>query len=427
MFVVRQIIQLFNRQYSIREISRRLSLSRNTVRSYLRQLKTSTLDWHQLNELADIQLQELLTPQEDKQGNERYQTLLSLLPELEKELTNPKVNKYRLWLEYRQQEPEGYQYRQFCYHFETWQQKQKVSLHQEYKAGDKLFIDFAGDKLHYVDPNTGEIVPVEVFVGILGASQLTYVQATRSQNKKEFLDCLRRNLEFIGGVPECIVPDNLKSAVTTPDRYEPTLNPTIGDFALHYHTSIVPARVRKPKDKALVEGAVNIIYSRIYAPLRNRTFYSIEELNQAMLELCEQHNQTKFQGKEYSRRDLFEEKEKLILKPLPQEKYQVKHYQEGRVQQNSHVQLKEDAHHYSVPYRYVGQRVKLIYTLSTVEIYHKLERIAVHGRKENKYGYTTLKEHLPPTHQWMLNRSPEYFIQQAEQIGPFTTAALEVV
>lgn len=224
---------------------------------------------------------------------------------MEQELTQCGVSRYLLWLEYKQQHPEGYQYVQFCHHYRQWKLASQVSLRIEHKAGDKLFVDYAGDPLYLTDVKTSELRPIAVFVAVLGCSQLTFVKAVLSQSTENFLYCLAQTFSYLGGIPAAVVPDNLKAAVTKADRYEPELNQSLADFALHYQTTVLPARVRKPKDKSLVEGAVDIIYGRVYAPLRKRLFRSLEELNLAISELVEKHNQTHFQGKEYSRRQLF--------------------------------------------------------------------------------------------------------------------------
>jgi len=223
------------------------------------------------------------------------------------------------------------------------------------------------------------------------------------------------------------VPDNLKSAVTKADRYEPELNESLTDFALHFQTVILPTRVAKPRDKALVEGAVNIVYSRVYAPLRKRVFTSLPQLNFAISELIEQHNQKLFQRRSYSRRQVFEEQEKAFLKTLPTTAYQLKHYQQVKVQKNCHVLLSADKHYYSVPYRYIGKPVKLIYTSDWVEIYCQYERIATHQRNLKKHGYSTHKEHLPSHHQWVVEWHPDKFRRWASGIGVCTEKAVEVL
>ena len=289
-------------------------------------------------------------------------------------------------------------------------------MHMDHKAGDKLYVDFAGEKMHITDKETGEIIAVEVFVAILGASQLTYVEAVLSQQKEDFIAACENTLHFIGGVPEAIVPDNLKAAVTKSSRYEPTLNETFEDFADHYGTTILPARAYRPRDKALVEGAVKIIYSKIYAPLSKDTYHSLTELNKAIREALEAHNTQTLKGRNYSRKLQFEEIEKETLAPLPVLRYQFKKQFHARVIKNGHVNLGPDKHYYSVPYRFIGKRVKLLYSRNTVEIYSNYERIALHKRSKNPYGYTTDKDHLATTHRFVTDWTLDKFLDWAASI-----------
>jgi transposase len=427
MHLIKQIIQLKESGHSIRQISKRLGISRNTLRGYLRQLESQALDWQQLSEQPERELERLTARPAKPAATTQYQVLRERFAKMEQELLSTGVSRYLLWLEYKQQIPEGYQYVQFCYHYRQWKLASQVSLRIEHKAGDKLFVDFAGDALYLTSPQTGELRPVAVFVAILGCSQLTFVRAVMSQSTEDFLGCLAQTFSYLQGVPAAVVPDNLKAAVTKADRYEPELNQTLSDFALHYQTTILPARVRKPKDKSLVEGAVDIVYGRVYAPLRKGVFHSLSQLNAAISELVEKHNQTRFQGKEYSRRQLFEERERPALKALPATPYELKHYYRGKVQKNSHALLSEDKHYYSVPFRYVGQMVKLIYTLEWVEIYCQYERVALHKRSLTKYGYSTHKEHLPSHHQWVLDWNPDYFKQWAARVGEQTLLAVQAL
>lgn len=427
MHLIKQIIQLKQAGLSIRQISKRLDISRNTLRGYIRQLESQLLNWEQLSQQPESELARLTSRPAKPAAPTQYEVLRERFPTMEQELTRNGVSRYLLWLEYKQQYPEGYQYVQFCYHYRQWKLASQVSLRMEHKAGDKLFVDFAGDALYLSDAKTGELRPVAVFVAVLGCSQLTFVRAVMSQRTEDFLACLAQTFTYLGGVPAAVVPDNLKAAVSKADRYEPELNPSLSDFALHYQTTILPARVRKPKDKSLVEGAVDIVYGRVYAPLRKRVFHSLSELNVAISELTQKHNQTRFQGKEYSRQQLFEEREKAMLKALPATAYELKHYYQGKVQKNSHVLLSEDKHYYSVPFRYVGHPVKLVYTLDWVEIYCQYERIALHKRSLTKYGYSTHKEHLPSHHQWVLDWNPDYFQQWASRVGEQTLLAIQAL
>lgn len=290
-------------------------------------------------------------------------------------------------------------------------------MHMEHKAADKVFVDYAGKKLQIVDKQTGEINPVEVFVAILGASQLTYVEASYTQQSEDFISSMQNALIYFGGVPAAIVPDNLKSAVTQSNNYEPLLNERFADFGFHYGTHILATRSRKPRDKAMVEKAVSIVYSRIYAPLRNRIFYTLAALNEAIKERLEVYNTVNFKARNYSRQDLFDSVEKQALNPLPAEGFQVKHYSLATVQKNSHVYLSKEQHYYSVPFRFIGKKVKVSYTKSKVEIYHNYQRIAIHQRDKKPYGYTSIKEHLPSAHQFVSEWKPEKFIKWSKAYG----------
>jgi hypothetical protein len=289
-------------------------------------------------------------------------------------------------------------------------------MHIEHIAGDKMYIDYAGEKLHLVDKETGEISDVEVFISALGASQLTYVEATLSQCKEDFINCCEHALAYYEGVPLAIVPDNLKSAVTKSSLYEPTLNQAFENFALHYSTTILPARAYKPKDKALVEGAVKIAYRRIYSVLDNRVFHTLEELNEAIREIVELHNNAKLTGRPYSRRALFEDVERSVLHPLPVLPYEFKRQQYSTISVNGHVCLKEDRHYYSVLYLYIGKKVKIMYTSTHVEIYYNYALLARHKRDRKQYGYTTDIEHLASTHKYLTDWNPDRFIKWAESI-----------
>src|SRR5690606_9977277 len=281
--------------------------------------------------------------------------------------------------------PDGFRLSQFKYWYAEWQKETSPVMRMEHKAGDKLFIDFTGKKLTIVDRDTGELKELEVFVCILGSSQYTYVEACASQKLEDFIRCTENALWFYGGVPRALVPDNLKSAVTKSSRYEPKVNEVFADFAEHYETAVLPTRTYRPRDKAIVENAVRIIYTRVFAPLRNQTFHSIPDINKAMLKLLENHNKMSFRGREYSRYSLFREVEQQELGPLPLKRYEKRSHARSTVHKNSHIYLGKDKHYYSVPYRHIGKQVKIVYTESFVEIYHKHERLAAHTRQRKKY------------------------------------------
>ncbi|MEE8423299.1 MAG: IS21 family transposase [Thermodesulfobacteriota bacterium] len=343
------------------------------------------------------------------------------------ELKKTGVTLMILWNEYQKENPDGYSYSQFCYHFQVWRNASKVTMHIEHKVGDKMFVDYAGDKRAIVDRKTGKEQPVEVFVAILGASQLTYAEASFSQKSEDWIRSNERAFIYCGGVTQAIVPDNLKSGVTQSNRYEPGINIMFDDFAGHYQTVILPARVRRPQDKALVENAVNLVYQRIYAPLRNRIFYSLEELNEAIWDLLEQHNNIPFQRLKTSRRELFDNIEKPVLKPLPKERYAIKQSKELTVQFNYHVELREDRHYYSVPWQLKGKRVRVVYDDRNVAIYCDNVRIIQYKRDRSPNGYTTLHTHMPPHHRFYAQWSPERFIRWAQSIGDDVAEIIQMV
>ena len=290
------------------------------------------------------------------------------------------MDKWNLWSEYKELETDGYAYSHFCRACNFYNQKQQVSAHFEQKSGDKLYVDYTGSKLHIVDKHTGEIKAVEVLVAVLGHSHYTYVDATLSQKKEDFITAIENALHYFQGVPKAIVTCNLKSAVTRSCKYEPQLNETFESFALHYATTILPTRAYKPKDKAIVEGAVNIVYRRIFAPLRDITFFSIRELNAAIKEQLEKYNSINFKGKDHSRKILFEQVEKDELDALPLERFELRSYNWQTVHKNSHIFLTEDKHYYSVSFKHISQKVKVVYSGTCVEIYAHHSRIAAHRR-----------------------------------------------
>ena len=413
---VKKIFKLYSAGVSKRRISSQLGVSRNTVSKYITFFQRYQLTSYEVEAMTQEELHHLFTSTE-KPKSERLRILESYFPYFDKELRKTGVTKELLWQEYYKKHPEGYQLTQFRYWYQQWTKEVSPVMHFTHKVGDKLFIDFTGKKLPVVDRHTGEIQELEIFICVLGSSQYTYVEACESQSGENFIRCVENALRFYGGVPEALVPDNLKAAVTKASRYEPRVNDTFADFAEYYQTAVLPTRTYKPRDKAIVENAVRIIYTRVFAPLRNQIFYDKPSLNKAIAFLLEQHNKMPFRGREYSRYSLFMEIEKQALKPLPTKRYEVKSSANGTVHKNSHVYLSKDKHYYSVPYKHIGKRVRIVYSDSLVEIYHNQERMAVHERDKKKYGYTTTKEHMPSYHRFVSEWSSEKFIAWAGHIG----------
>ncbi|HXB40686.1 MAG TPA: IS21 family transposase [Bacteroidia bacterium] len=413
---IRHILRLHTQNQTTTEIILQTGIARNVLKKLIQEFKESGLTFAEINELSDTDLAELFTKPEEEPVSEKLQTLLNLFPHIERELKRKGVTKVLLWEEYIKKHPDGVQWSQFKKTFRKWKTRVVPIMHKEHKAGDKLYIDYAGDKLSIIDKESGEAKPVEVFVAILGASQLTFVEAVMTQTKGDFIPACEDALHYIGGVPAAIVPDNLRSAVTKSNRYEPTINETFADFAEHYNTTILPARAYKPKDKALVEIAINIIYTRIYAKLRNEKFYSLEELNSAIAIALEEHNNLPITGRNYSRRQQFENMERAALLPLPSLRYEFKKRFSATVLRHGHVSLSADKHYYSVPYHYIGKKVKVMYSRYNVEIFYNYERIAVHKRLQSAYKYTTDAEHLPAAHRFVYELTTDRLLSQADEI-----------
>jgi transposase len=429
MLKLRQILRYYTQGTSKKQISEITGVSRNTLKRYINRFILLRLTYEHITSLSDHELEKLFIEPAPKLPDERFERLQQLLPDIEKQMSRKGVTLLQLWEQYHANNIPAYQYTQFKKYYHFYSNRVKPVMHMEHKAGDKMYIDFAGDKLCIVDTDSGEIKEVEVFAAILGCSQLTYVEAVMSQRKEDLVKACENALHYFGGVPAAIVPDNLRSAVTKSSKYEPIINESFADFAEHYTTVVLPARAYRPKDKALVEGVVKIIYTRIYSTVKQQTHHSLESLNAAILQSLELHNTMTFKGRSYSRRQQFEELERHTLKSLPQYRYEYKQQLLVTVMKNGHVSLGADKHYYSVPYRFIGKKVKLLYTSSQVEIFYKYERIAIHNRQYRKYHYTTNNEHLASAHRYLSDWTPEKFIEEAtaihEDVASYIIAVIE--
>ncbi len=415
---LRRVLQLYLQGKSKLFISNYLELSRNTVNKYLLRMSQLDASIDDLSKLSDVELDKLFMAQPQKQPSDKFKTMYKFFPRVDKEIKKPGITIYLLWKEYIKKHPDGIRTTSFYEHYKRWSKRSNPVMHIQHKAGDKMYVDYAGKKLNLVDKETGEVKQVEFFVAILGSSQHTYAEATMSQGKQDFITSVENALHFYGGVPAAIVPDNLKSAVTKSNRYEPTLNETFYDFSEHYATTILPARAYKPRDKSLVEGAVKILYTRIYSIIQKNTYFDLKSLNKAIWKALKVHNNTNLSGRSYSRYQLFKEVEQKELSALPLHRYELKQQSFATVMQNGHVCLGQDKHYYSVPYHYIRKKVKLLYSSRQVEIYYKYNRIAVHKRIKSSYHYTTEKQHLASTHKFMTEWTPERFINWAGNIDP---------
>lgn len=428
---IRTLLQQKLRGVSIRTIARNTKLSRNTVRSYLRSVEQNGYTPAQALELNDQLLAELcLNNDTAPVGGQRQQNLLQWIEQHGNDLRDKHVTRQLLWEEYRQLHPDGYGYTWFCHHLNDFLGQRDVTALFQHRPGEKIMIDFAGDSLYYTDPDTGEQIQTQVWVSVLPFSSYMYVEALASQKQEEVADCLQRNFAFLGGVPQSALFDNFRSVVKRADRYQPTFTELMEILSVHYQCTFMTTRVRKPRDKANVETAVNVAYKRIYAKLRNQTFYSLAELNEAIHCALDALNNRHFKSKPYSRKDLFEQYEKPLLAALPAEAFICRRRASVKVQKNYHVILGQDMHQYSVPHRFAGKQARIFWTATDVEIYYKFERIAVHRRNPVRYGYTTLPDHMPANHRAVHQQNGwdgDYFLRQAAMIGPATHHAIGVI
>ncbi len=415
---IRKAIKMHHSGKSKLFISNYLSLSRNTVKKYISLLKGLGLGPEDIAEKSDSELELLFSQGKNEPVSPKVRILHEYFPGMERELKKVGVTVRMMWEEYISQHKDGFQESQFRHYYRIWSKQVNPVMRMQHKSGDKMYVDYAGQTLLVYDRTTGESREIQFFVAILGASQYTYAEASPSQKKEDFVRSVENAMIHFEGVPAAIVPDNLKSAVVKSNRYEPTINETLADLAEHYDTSILPARVYKPRDKSLVEGAVKILYRRIYAYLKDRKFYSLGELNTEIWRLLDIHNERKLTNRPYSRKDLFLEDEKPVLRPLPATRFEIKYQCVATVMKNGHVLLGHDKAYYSVPYPYIRKKVKILYTSSTVEIYHKYNRIALHKRSYKPFSYTTEPAHLASTHRFVSEWSASRFLDWAGGIDP---------
>lgn len=414
---LRHVLKLHCQGHSKLSISTLTRVSRNTVKKYLSVFTALHTTWEEVSLLSDKDLDELFCKEPEIVLDQQLQQLYDFFKSNEQRLKKRGVTRLALFRDYCELIPEGYKQTSFYYHFNLWNRRAQPSMHMTHKSGDKMFVDFTGEKLEVVNPQSGELKKVEVFVAILGGSQYTYVEAVETQRVDDFISCCENALHFFGGAPNAIVPDNLKSAVIKTNRYEPKLNENFEAFADHYSMVVLPARAYKPKDKSLVEGAVKIAYMRIFAMLPKDLATSLEELNTRIWLLLNDHNNQKFKGRNYSRIQQFEESEKQVLQELPKTRFELRSSAVATVMKNGHVSLSVDKHYYSVPYGYIGKKVRVLYSKSLVEVFYKYEPIAKHVRLRSSHNYTTDPAHLATQHQVMAEWNPDYFLEQARHIG----------
>lgn len=425
MFKIRQILRLYSEGKGTKFTSKTTGVARNTVKKYLLQFVELRLTIELVEAMSDAQLAKVFLIEKPKTESSRVMDLESILPQLAARLKKRGVTKKMVYADYIRQYPDGYRSSMFLVRLNTYMGMSKPSMRVPHKAGDKLFIDFTGKRLQVVDTATGEVQDVEVFVAILGCSQLTYVTAVASQKKDDFILACERALHFYGGVPEAIVPDNLKSAVKKASRYESELNDSFAAFAAHYNTYVFPARVYKPKDKALVEGAVKIIYTTIFTKIDEKVYSSLEMLNEDILIYLLAHNNTLLTGCDYSRWQQFEALEKNVLKPLNKYPFDPMTTKNSTVGKTGFVTV--DHRYYSIPYKFIGKKVKLMYNRTKVEAFSEHELIAVHVRCFSKEKYIQNEDHLASWHKYPTEWNPEKFIADAASIGEAVAAYIKKV
>jgi len=413
---IRQLLELKIKGLSNRKSSELIGIHRNSVNYYVQLFKSTEKSYKVLLKLSDEELNALF-PSSGTIDKQRYEELSSQFEYFRRELKKPGCTRQVLWQEYCVSYPNGYRYSQFNTHLGRWFKRKKVSGKLNHKAGDKIYIDYTGKKLQYIDKETGEVIEVEVFVAILPCSGYTFVEASPSQKSKDFIESMKNCFDFYGGVPQAIVTDNLKSAVTKGSKYAPVLNKVFKDFGMHYGCAISPTRTYSPQDKALVEGAVKIVYQRIFYPLSKMTFFSIKDLNGQISMFLKDYNNYLLSHINVSRHQQFTSIEQSYLSALPRFNYDIKTYKKVRVQQMGYVFLSEDKNYYSVPYKHVGEDVELRYTTITVEIYTSNNRIATHVRSLQRGKYNTIENHLSSSHQFYNKWKPEYFEGLAKKHG----------
>jgi transposase len=421
---IREVLRLrWQSVLSEREIGASCHISATAVRSYLQRAKDAGLSWPLPEDLNDTQLEQRLFPPPSRAGGGDRPAIN--WAEVNKQMKRKGVTLHVLWEEHRQNHPNGYCYSRYCKLYAAWlRTSPDPVMIQEHKAGDKLFVDYAGQTMPITDPKTGEVTDAQIFVAALGSSNYTFAEATLTQSLPDWIGSHIRCFAFLGGVPRIVVPDNLKSGVTSPSRYEPDINPTYLKLANHYGVAVVPARVRRPRDKAKAENAVLQVERRILARLRNHTFHTLAALNEAIAALLSVHNEEVTKSLGSSRKVLFETIDLPELRPLPEQPFEEGAWSKARVNVDYHVVIEN--HRYSVPYELCGRTVDVHVSASVVEIFVDNVRVASHMRSNAQYRFTTVKAHMPANHQYVQWRGKE-FLDQACQHGPNTVQLIGLV
>lgn len=413
---VKEVLRLWELGANKTEIARAVGATRATVRDYISRAKAAGLSSAGAAQLGAEELRALF---EKAVPGRRVKDQAIDYDHLRLELTRPGVRLMLLWEEYLQNNPDGYSYSQFCFRFREWEQRRNPSMRRHYRAGEAMLVDYAGMKVPIYDRATEAVAFLaSIFVATLGASNRTYAEATQDATLPHWIGSHERAFRFFGGVTEQVIPDNPKTAVTKVCIYDPELNPTYRDFAEHYGVAVLPARPDKPKDKAKVEKGVQVVEQRILAKLRDRKFYSVAELNQAIWALVAELDEREMQVYGVSRRALFEQTDKPALRPLPATPYRFAAWKKAKVNIDYHVEIKR--HYYSVPFQLIHKQVDIRLTESTVEVLLDSRRVALHVRDDTPGRHSTLREHMPPSHHYMQGWTPSRLLHWAGTIGAET-------
>ncbi len=419
---IREVLRLKHSGLSIRAIARACSIGRETVREYLNRASEAGLSWPLPDELSDKDLEQQLFPAVIKIYGQRSSPDWVLIHQ---ELKKKGVTRRLLWEEYRQEEKDYYRYSQFCELYRRWAKSLSPPMRLPHKAGEKLFVDYAGLTMCYTDRSTGEEKKAYIFVAMWGASNYTYAEAHAGQTLTSWISGHIRAFEYFGGVPVLLVPDNTKTGVTSACYYEPDLNPTYQEFAQHYGTAVLPTRVNRPKDKAKVEKGVQTVEYWLIAPLRKRQFFSIAEINDALKDRLEELNTREMQHLKKSRREMFEELDRPVLRPLPRTAFEVAEWKRAKVNIDYHVEFKK--HYYSVPYKLIKKYVDIRATDQVIEVFYNRERISSHKRDDTPGRHSTHPEHMPESHRQYAEYHPERFIKWAKRIGDLTEQLVNTI
>jgi len=419
---VRKIREILRLKYEVglsnRAIARACCISNSTVGDYVVRARRAGLVWPVAKDRSEEELYQQLFPEVEK--SRIVERPVPNGEEVHRELSRQGVTLMLLWQEYREKHPDGYGYTQFREYYHRWNQAHTTSMRLPHKGGEVMEVDYAGMTLPITNPETGAIHQAAVFVATLPASNYTYVDVQLSQELQHWLASHVRAFAFFGGVPKILRPDNLKTGVKKPNYYEPDLNPSYQELAEHYHVAVLPARVRKPKDKPHVENGVQNVERWVLAPLRNRTFFSIGEANRAIGPLLQALNQKEMQHLGKSRRQLFEELDQPAFLPLPEHPYEFARWKNARVNIDYHVAFED--HYYSVPHTLVGQEVRIRGTERMLEIFHHSQQVAIHPLSTMPGRFSTSAEHMPSHHRFVLNTDSDWFLREAAKIGPQTAA-----